>query len=122
MFHSGKQVHLFGVLGVCMTRSAGALCGKTYLYQSFVNVQMCKFFSAYLLKPEVYRTLLLLHFPILFHMPLLGGNESIGDMQEAQQVCACQVLNIVSSYLDCVHPPPLVWLAQDGVQVMAATA
>lgn len=43
-------------------------------------------------------------------------------MQEAQQVRACKVLNVVASYLDGVHPS-LVWLAfQNGVQVMAATA
>lgn len=43
-------------------------------------------------------------------------------MQEAQQVRACKVLNVVASCLDGVHPS-LVWLAfQNGVQVMAATA
>lgn len=40
-------------------------------------------------------------------------------MQEAQQVRACKVLNVVASCLDGVHPS-LVWLAfQNGVQVMA---
>lgn len=45
-------------------------------------------------------------------MPLLGENESVREMQEAQQVCACQVLTVVASCLDSVHPSPLVWLAQ----------